>query len=222
MASDPIHALFEHDLSSMYDGELVLAEVLGRLGDDTAPSEASDAFRAHIAETERHAEILVRCFTLLDVPTRRVPNHAMRGLARDYDLFVAESLPRETLIPFALGSAARAEQLEIASYITLLRQAHALGTLDIAYYLAENLRVEQMTARKLERIADALVRDTGSDRGRDADEFRWSYYTEMVVQTPMTLEEAGSTISPDDLPVTPPTRPAPPAVTQWRPRDARR
>jgi ferritin-like metal-binding protein YciE len=222
MASDPLRTLFLHDLAAMYDGELQLLEVLPRLADDTSPGAASDAFRDHTSETERHADNLRRCFKLLDVEPRRVPNNAIHGLALDYDAFVSHSPSREMLVAFALGAAAKTEQLEIASYIGLLRQAHGLGATDIAYYLAENLRVEQVTAKKVDRIADDLSRQQGDESGRDVEEFRWSYYTEMAVQTPLSVENHERMRSGDELGAATDSKPARPAVSQQRPDDVRR
>ncbi|MEO7967066.1 MAG: DUF892 family protein [Gemmatimonadaceae bacterium] len=222
MAGDPLRTLFLYDLAAMYDGELQLLDMLPKLAGDSSPSAASDAFRAHISETERHADNLRRVFKLLEVEPRRVPNNAIHGLGADYDAFVALSPPRDAWLPFALGTAAKTEQLEIASYIGLLRQAHGLGATDIAYYLAENLRVEQVTARKIDRLADELTRDDGSESGRDVEEFRWSYYTEMAVQTPLSVEESDSGGSERDASRAPESKPARPAVTQRRPDDRRR
>ncbi len=188
MPSDTVRNLLLHDLGAMYDAELHLMDVLPRLAAETAPSDISDAFSRHAEETEQHAENLRRCFRLLNIEPIAVTNFGVRGLTEDHDAFLAYNPSREALIAFDLGAAAKTEHLEIASYVGLLRQAHTLGLTDVAYLLAENLRVEQMTASTVEQLADKEARSQAYADGAQIEEFRWSAYTDVAVETPLTRE----------------------------------
>ncbi len=198
MLIDTMRSLFLHDLAAMYDAELQLIEILPKLAAETAPGEVSDAFTQHADETERHAENLRRCFHLLGVEPTVVTNHGVRGLAADHDAFIALQPSRDALIAFDLGAAAKTEHLEMASYIGLLRQAHTLGLSDVALLLAENLRVEQITASTVEKLADALSREEMFAIGTEVEEFRWSYYTEVVVPREVVREGPGVAMNPRD------------------------
>jgi ferritin-like metal-binding protein YciE len=192
MAVDDMRTLFLVNLATMYDGELQLLDILPRMAKETAPSDASDAFADLLAETERHAENLRRCFQLLEEDPFCVVNHAIRGLGQDHDAFTVTAPSREVLTAFDLRVAAKTEHLEIASYIGLLREAHLLGAQDVAFALAENLREERAAAARLECLADELSQSTAAASGQPVKEFRLSHYIEGAVPTTVTREGESS------------------------------
>ena len=192
MAHDDMRTLFLVNLATVYDGELQLLDILPRLAKEMAPGEASDAIASHLAETERQAENLRRCFQLLEEDPFCVVNHAIRGLGQVHGAFVATGPSNAVLTAFDLGAAARTEYLEIASYIGLLREAHLLGATDVALLLAENLRQERMAAEHFERLADELGQSAAAANGRTPDAFRWSAYLEQVVPATVTREAVPS------------------------------
>jgi len=197
MPIDTPRNLLLHDLAAMYDAELHLIDVLPALAAETSPGDVSNAFLQHAVETERQAENLRTCFQMLGVEPMTVTNFGIRGLTMDHDAFVMQRPSREALVEFNLGAAAKTEHLEIASYIGLLRQAHTLGLTDLANLLGENLRVETITASKVEQLADEEARRQAYSNGAQVDEFRWSGYTEVAVETPLARERMGSATSVD-------------------------
>jgi ferritin-like metal-binding protein YciE len=200
MPIDSPRTLFLHDLASMYDAEIQLLEVLPTLAAETAPDSVSDAFTLHAHDTEHHAQNLRRCFQLLAVEPLTVTNHAVRGLKEDHDAFVRLRPSRDALIAFNLSAAAKTEQLEIAAYIGLLRQAHTLGLTDVAALLAENLRVEQITLSTVEKLADALSRGQRDERGNEVEAFRLSDYSDFAIPMPVVQDGTVASVVVDARP----------------------
>lgn len=194
MGIEEMRTLFLTHLATMYDGELQLLDILVCLAKETAPGEASELFTTHATETERHVENLRRCFQLLEEEPFCVVNHAVRGLSQDHDAFAALGPSPSALTAFDLASAAKTEQLEIASYIGLLRDAGLHGDQELVALLTENLRNEQRTARKVDSLSTEIARAAASESGRRLEGDAWTGHAEVVV-SPAVAQEGVSPFS---------------------------
>jgi ferritin-like metal-binding protein YciE len=114
----------------------------------------ADAFRAHLAETERHERLVRERLDAHDASPSKLKDAVMAVGGKGFVLF-AKSQPDTTgkLTAHALSY----EHLELASYELLLRVAQRAGDEETAAVAAQIRDEEAAMARRLEDATDAAV-----------------------------------------------------------------
>jgi ferritin-like metal-binding protein YciE len=81
------------------------------------------------------------------------------GIKKEHDEFVAKESPSPAMLDaFLTGAGARTEHYEIAAYEGLVSTAQAMGELEVAELLSENLDQELKALAKIRSIGKRLAR----------------------------------------------------------------
>lgn len=166
MTIKTIEQLFTHELSDIYSAEKQLTKALPRLARAAASPELSEAFTAHLEETNGQIERIDQVVELVGLKLKRMKCAAMEGLVEEGKEII-EEIPKGPLRDAALiAGAQKVEHYEIASYGTLAALAKQLGYGEALPLLLETLEEEKATDQKLTMLAE----QGGNQRAADAEE----------------------------------------------------
>lgn len=150
--------LMLHELQDMLYAEKAVAKMLPKMANESTDPELAEGFQHHLEETKQQIANLEEVFEALGKPARAKKCEGIEGLKAEHDSFVEKESPSPELCDmFLTGAGSRTEHYEIAGYTGLLTMARALGEERCVPLLEENLRMEQETLQKLERISKRLV-----------------------------------------------------------------
>ncbi|MBA2565603.1 MAG: ferritin-like domain-containing protein [Gemmatimonadetes bacterium] len=155
--ADNAQELFEHELKDVYDAEHKIVKALAKMSKEVEDEKLAQGFEQHRQQTEGQIERLEQVFELIDTRPQREPCAGIDGLIREYTKFVREEKPEGPVLNvFAASAAKKVEHYEIASYKGLIELAQQLDETDAVELLQLNLREEEQTLTKLERVGKQL------------------------------------------------------------------
>ncbi|TJW74741.1 MAG: ferritin-like domain-containing protein, partial [Mesorhizobium sp.] len=111
----------------------------------------------HLGQTKGHIERVEKVFELHGVKAKTVNCPAIDGILEEADEVSGDIDDKDVLDAALIASAQAVEHYEITRYGTLIAWAKQLGRTDCANVLANNIKEEQATDRKLTEIAEAKV-----------------------------------------------------------------
>ncbi len=111
----------------------------------------------HLGQTKGHIERVEKVFELHGVKAKTVNCPAIDGILEEADEVSGDIDDKDVLDAALIASAQAVEHYEITRYGTLIAWAKQLGRSDCANVLANNIKEEQATDRKLTEIAEAKV-----------------------------------------------------------------
>ncbi len=111
----------------------------------------------HLGQTKGHIERVENVFELHGVKAKTVNCPAIDGILEEADEVSGDIDDKDVLDAALIASAQAVEHYEITRYGTLIAWAKQLGRTDCANVLANNIKEEQATDRKLTEIAEAKV-----------------------------------------------------------------
>ncbi|MBD9368426.1 DUF892 family protein [Xanthomonas sp. XNM01] len=154
MAIKTIEDLFVHELSDIYSAEKQLTKALPRLARAAANPMLSEAFTAHLEETNGQIERIDQIVEVLGIKLKRIKCAAMEGLVEEGKEII-DSIAEGPLRDAALiGGAQKVEHYEIAAYGTLAALAKQLNYTDALPLILETLEEEKATDGKLTQLAE--------------------------------------------------------------------
>jgi ferritin-like metal-binding protein YciE len=157
--TDP-RELFLHELGDILWVEKTLVKVLPRLARESTDEELRKGFERHEQETRKHVDNLEAAFAELGEKAKAEQCPGYAGIKEEHDEFIKEMKPSpEIRDMFNTGAAARTEHYEIAAYTGLVTMARAMGEVNVAELLEQNLRDEERTLAAVEKVAERLARD---------------------------------------------------------------
>ncbi len=149
-----IDDLFVHLLSDIYSAEKQLTRALGKLCRASNEPELSDAFKAHLEETQGQIERIDRVVEVSGRRLKRMKCVAMEGLIEEGAELIDEIEKGAVRDAGLVAAAQKVEHYEIAAYGSLIALAKQLGYKDAAKILAETLEEEKATDLKLTKFAE--------------------------------------------------------------------
>ena len=156
MAVQSPQDLFLHNLSTMYDVEQKLAQVLPVLARESTQSQVKEAFLQHERQTQQHVRNLEQCFHILGRQAVATDNHTVDGLKQDHDTFLQQQPPEQVLTMFDLNTGYQSEYLEVANYNGLIEAANTLGFNQCIPLLEQNRQQDKEAAEKLSILIQQL------------------------------------------------------------------
>src|SRR5437588_2900170 len=147
------HELFVHGLNDMIDAERQLVEALEENANDSSRSDLKKAFEQHRKETEGQIERLKQCFQLLGEEPEQTECHGIRGLIAEKKAFTEEDPAEDLIDVFNVGAAIKVESYEICEYESLVDMAREMKHTKVAQLLAQNLKEEKETLKKMEAFS---------------------------------------------------------------------
>jgi ferritin-like metal-binding protein YciE len=161
------HEFFIHGLQDMLDAEQQLVEALGEQADESSRPDLQKAFQSHQEQTQKQVERLHQVFESLGEEPQEVECAGIRGLIEEHKQFKEEDPSEDILDVFNTGAAEKVESYEICAYESLIRLAQEMGHKKAEKLLAQNLKEEQQTLKKMQGFSKKLKPE---DMGMEEDE----------------------------------------------------
>ena len=167
--------LFEHTLQDVYYAENAITKALPKVAKAAKDAKLKAAVEHHLEETKGQIETLKKVFKTIGKKPEGVKCDAIEGLLKEADGLIEEG-EGVALDAGLLAASQAVEHYEITRYGTLVAWAWLLGRNEVARLLAQNLKEETATDKKLTSIAKrkinkkALKRGIKRPRKKDADE----------------------------------------------------
>ncbi len=149
--------LFVHTLRDIYYAEKQIEEALPKMIDKATAPELKAGFEKHLEQTRGHIERVEKVFELHGVKAKEVNCPAIDGILEEADEVSGEVEDKEVLDAALIASAQAVEHYEITRYGTLIAWAKQLGRSDCANVLANNLKEEVATDKKLSEMAESKI-----------------------------------------------------------------
>lgn len=139
-----------HDIQS---AETQLVSALPKMRDAATCEELKEALASHLEETRHQLERLSTIFTTHGIISKGESCEAMKGLLREGDSHVANTLAGDVRDAVIIASANRVEHYEIAAYGVAKAFAGVLGFSDDVKLLDESLDEESNADKVITKIA---------------------------------------------------------------------
>ncbi|TIT02718.1 ferritin-like domain-containing protein [Mesorhizobium sp.] len=149
--------LFVHTLRDIYYAEKQIEKALPKMIDKATDPQLKAGLEKHLGQTKGHIERVENVFELHGVKAKTVNCPAIDGILEEADEVSGDIDDKDVLDAALIASAQAVEHYEITRYGTLIAWAKQLGRTDCANVLANNIKEEQATDRKLTEIAEAKV-----------------------------------------------------------------
>ncbi len=157
MAEKQLDDLFLDTLKDIYYAERQILKALPKMAKAATSPELKAGFEQHLHETEGQVERLQQAFDILGKPARGKTCDAILGILEEGKEIMDEYKGAQALDAGLVAAAQAVEHYEIARYGTLVTWAKQLGHNDIAQLLAETLKEEEATDKKLSQVAITSV-----------------------------------------------------------------
>lgn len=149
--------LFGHTLRDIYYAEKQIEKAMPKMIDKATDPQLKASLEKHLGQTKGHIQRVENVFELLGVKAKTVNCPAIDGILEEADEISGDIDDKDVLDAALIASAQAVEHYEITRYGTLIAWAKQLGRSDCANVLANNIKEEQATDRKLTEIAEAKV-----------------------------------------------------------------
>ena len=153
-----LEKFFYDQLKDIYYAEQQLVKAIPEMQRAATTEELEDAFKEHLAQTERHVKRLERIFQLAGQKAEGKRCEAIEGLIKEVKGIIAEtkegSMTRDAALIIA---AQKVEHYEIATYGGLVQLAVTMGFHRAAELLDKTLTEEALTDKGLTRIAERSI-----------------------------------------------------------------
>lgn len=146
------------EVTIVYDAEHRFLEAQERMLERASEEELKGAIREHIEQARRQISNLEQVFRELGEEPRRRTCQAAKGLISDAESSArdAEAGPIRDAVLAAVQ--AEIENVQIASYLSMLREAELMNLGEAADLLRENLSEKERLSRRVERNTRPLLR----------------------------------------------------------------
>ncbi|MGB3643469.1 MAG: ferritin-like domain-containing protein [Mesorhizobium sp.] len=149
--------LFVHTLRDIYYAEKQIVEALPKMIEKATAPDLKAGFEQHLRETEGHVQRVEKVFEMHGTKAKEVDCPAIDGILEEADDVSGEVEDKNVLDAALIASAQAVEHYEITRYGTLIAWAKELGRDDCASVLAQNLKEEEATDKKLSGLAESRV-----------------------------------------------------------------
>lgn len=164
-----LHDAFIDELRDTYDAERQLTKALAKLAKAASAEPLRDAFESHLEETQGQIERLEQVFESLEEKVRGKHCDGIAGIIDEGKAIMEEDFDEATMDACLIAAGQRAEHYEMAAYGTLIAWARAMGHIDAANLLQQNLDEEKAADEKLSKLAEGGINQNAAD-GAHGDE----------------------------------------------------
>jgi ferritin-like metal-binding protein YciE len=149
--------LFVHTLQDIYYAEKQIEKALPDMIEKATNRELTEGFKLHLEQTKGHIRRVEEVFRMHGHSPKQVDCPAIDGIIEEADDVAGDVADKQTLDAALIAAAQAVEHYEITRYGTLIAWAKQLGRNDCAAVLAENLKEEEATDKKLTQLASKSV-----------------------------------------------------------------
>jgi ferritin-like metal-binding protein YciE len=149
--------LFIHALQDIYYAERQIEKSLPDMVAKASDAELKRGFRKHLSETKAQIKRLERVFKLIKREPEGTRCPAIDGIIEEANDIAGDVEDKMVLNAALIAAAQAVEHYEMTRYGALVAWARVLGRADIARLLAQNLKEEKATDKKLSGIAKRKI-----------------------------------------------------------------
>ncbi len=149
--------LFVHQLQDVYYAEKQITKALPDMIKKATSPDLKAGFEKHLSETENQIKRLEQVFAMHGAKAKTVQCPAIDGIIKEANEVAGEVDDPRVLDAALIAAAQAVEHYEIARYGTMIAWAKELGRADCAAVLAETLKEEEATDKKLTQLAEGGV-----------------------------------------------------------------
>ena len=161
--------LFVYQLRDLRSAEQQLVNALPKMAQAASSTDLRDAFNQHLEQTRNHVQRLDTIFSDLGMTPGSEECEAMKGLIKEGESAIkaqGDSVVKDAAL---IAAAQRVEHYEIAGYGTVRTYAKELGYDDAASLLDKTLDEEGNTDKKLTKLAEGGIFQSGINKRATAD-----------------------------------------------------
>lgn len=151
--------LFVHELSDMRSAEGIIITMLESAQTAATNKDLKAGLGKHLEQTRGHLENIEKIFGDLGVKPHDIECEGAKGLKKELDHAVKSKPSPEVLDTLIAGGAAKTEHYEISSYSGMVDQAKLLGHKNAEKLLSQNLKEEEQTLAKVEKLESTLLKE---------------------------------------------------------------
>ncbi len=152
-----LEELFVDTLKDLYDAETQITKALPKMTEQATSPDLKAGFQEHLEVTHRQRERLERIFTEMKVSPEGKKCVGMQGLIREGSEVMQETADPDVKDAAMIAAAQKIEHYEISGYGTARAYARQLGHENFAKILETTLSEEEMTDKKLTKIAEGHI-----------------------------------------------------------------
>ena len=149
--------LFLHLMQDIYYAEKQILKALPDMVEKATNRELTAAFKAHLAETEKHVQRLDQAFDLIGQTPKATTCPAIDGILEEANEIAGEVADKNVLDAALVIAAQAVEHYEITRYGSLIALAKQRGNDAAAALLTTTLKEERAADNKLTSIAEKKV-----------------------------------------------------------------
>lgn len=154
MKIENLEDLLAHEIRDLYSAETQLVDALPKLAGASSSSELTEAFQAHLDETQEHVRRLEQVGELLNI---KLSGHRCKGIegiiAEGSEYAKSKDIDSRARDAALIAAAQRAEHYEIAGYGCVTTYCDVLGHVEAKELLGATLDEERNADEKLTAIA---------------------------------------------------------------------
>jgi ferritin-like metal-binding protein YciE len=152
-----LNDLLNHEIQMLHNVEKYQLLGLERMKRKATDSQLTDAFVAHLEQTELQKHRLEVIAKILEIDPAGAGSPSIKAMLLETEKIIHKDATPETLDAALIAAAQKIEHYEIASYGTAAYLAQELGLPRISELLTISLEEEKLTDRKLTRLAKTSV-----------------------------------------------------------------
>jgi ferritin-like metal-binding protein YciE len=154
--------LLADEIKDLYSAEKQLTKAIPKMAKGSSSSDLENAFRGHLAETQKQVQRLEEAAGLLGIKATGRKCVGMEGVIQEGAEALAEEGADDVLDLGIIGAGSRVEHYEIAGYLTAISLAKRINATEVVGLLQQSLAEEQGAEEKLRKIAGALIKTAPS------------------------------------------------------------
>jgi ferritin-like metal-binding protein YciE len=165
-----LYDAFVDEIRDAYDAEKQLLKALPKMAKAATSPELKAAFERHLEETKGQVVRLEQVFASLDEKVQGKHCDGIEGIIEEGDAVIKENFDEMAMDACLIASGQRAEHYEMAAYGALVAWARALGQVEAADLLEQNLNEEKAADAKLTALAEGGINDEAATLALEDDE----------------------------------------------------
>ena len=149
--------LYVEELKDLYSAENQILKALPKMVKAATSPELKSGFEEHLNQTREHVTRLEQIFESLGKSPRGKHCKGMEGVLSEGSELMSEDAEPEVLDAGLIAAAQHVEHYEMAGYGVVRTYAKLLGETEAAKLLQTTLSEEELTDRKLTKLAESSI-----------------------------------------------------------------
>jgi ferritin-like metal-binding protein YciE len=150
--------LLVHELSDIRSAEEIIIGMLETASGSATNAELKKGLEMHLEQSRGHLENVNAALEAVGEKPHNVECKGAKGLEEELKEAIKSKPSPEVLDSLIAGGAAKTEHYEISAYSGMVDLAKMLGQSEAEKLLSENLKQEEETLKKVEKIEGTLAK----------------------------------------------------------------